>query len=199
MPGRSGTVVRVAGESGKAWSRADEVRLLVPVVALAVAIVAAIAEPAPLGCLVLVPIPVVPFAWAFVPGVPLPLLTLAVVAPVVAAQRSGDLEPLLFEVSLLAFVVARWSGSLRTAVALGIVAAAAPVATGVIQDPAEVSVGVWLLGIAFPWVIALAVTRQAHLAAQLEARGGSSPSRRWPSGAGSPASSTTWPGTPWPR
>jgi hypothetical protein len=36
-------------------------------------------------------------------------LFVGVIVPVVIAQRSGQLEPLMFEASLLAFVVGRWS------------------------------------------------------------------------------------------
>jgi signal transduction histidine kinase len=43
------------------------------------------------------------------------------------------------------------------------------VVVGVVQDPSEVSVGVWIVGIAFPWIIARAVARQIELAAQLDA------------------------------
>jgi signal transduction histidine kinase len=48
------------------------------------------------------------------------VVSVAVVVPVVVAQRSGSHEPLMFEVSVLAFVVGRWSGSLTMAVALGL-------------------------------------------------------------------------------
>jgi signal transduction histidine kinase len=85
------------------------------------------------------------------------------------AQRSGQLEPLLFEVSVLAFVIGRWAPSLATAVALGLLAVAAPVAAGVIQDPSEISVGIWILGIVFPWIIGRAAARQAQLTAELDA------------------------------
>jgi signal transduction histidine kinase len=156
--------------SAKAWSEADEVRRLVPIVALAVAIVAVVADPGSAVDVVLAAVPVAALAlWTFVPGVPIWAVSLAVVPPVVAAQRSGHLEPLLFESSLLAFVVARWSPSQPTAVVLGLLAAASPVLVSLIQDPAEVSVGIWILGIAFPWVIARAVARQTELAAQLDA------------------------------
>jgi signal transduction histidine kinase len=152
------------------WSRADEVRRLVPIVALVVAIVAMVADPASAGDIVLAAVPVAAFGlWTYVRSVPLPALCLAVLVPVVAAQRSGQFEPLLFECSLLAFVIAYWSASLAAAVALGLLAAAAPVVASVIQDPSEGSVGVWILGIAFPWVIARAVARQGQLADQLEA------------------------------
>jgi hypothetical protein len=64
--------------------------------------------------------------WAYRRDIPLPLVAITVIVPVVAAQRTRQLEPLSFEVSLLAFVTARWSSSLRTAVALGALAAMTP-------------------------------------------------------------------------
>jgi hypothetical protein len=76
-----------------------------------------------------------------------------VAIPVVVAQRSGQLEPLMFDVSLLGFVVGRWSKTLVAAVALGLIAAASPVVVTVIQDPSEINVGVWILGVVFPWTI----------------------------------------------
>jgi signal transduction histidine kinase len=160
----------VAGESGQAWSQADDVRRVVPVFALAVAIVAAVADPSSAADVLLAAVPVAAFAlWTYVPGVPLPAVSFAVVVPVVVAQRSGALEPLLFEVSLLAFVVGRWSKSLTTAASLGLLAGASPVLVSLVQDPAEIGVGIWILGIAFPWVIARAVARQGQLVAQLDA------------------------------
>ena len=79
--------------------------------------------------------PVVAFAvWACTPHVPIAALSLVVVVPVVVAQRSGLLEPLMFELSLLAFVVARWSPSLTVAAALGLLAVAAPIAVSLIQS-----------------------------------------------------------------
>jgi signal transduction histidine kinase len=104
-----------------------------------------------------------------VPSVRLLALSLAVIASVVIAQRFGQLEPLMFEVSLLAFVVARWSESLTAAAALGLLAAATPVVVGLIQDPSEAAGGVWIVGIVFPWVLGRAFVRQAQLAAELDA------------------------------
>jgi signal transduction histidine kinase len=168
--GRRSTVARVIGEAGQAWSQADEVRRLVGISALAVAIVAAVADPGSTGDVILATIPVAALGiWTAVRSVPLAAVSLAVVLPVVVAQRSGGLEPIMFEASLLAFVVGRWSPSPPSAAALGLLAVACPVAVSVIQDPSEISVGIWILGIAFPWVIGRAVARQAQLAAQLEA------------------------------
>jgi signal transduction histidine kinase len=160
----------VALSSGQGWAQADEVRRLVPIFALAVAVVAAVADPSSIVDLILMAIPVAAFAlWTFLPNAPLWMVSLAVVIPVILAQRSGSHEPLMFEASVLAFVVGRWSGSLGMAAALGLVAVASPVAVRLTQSRGNVSVGIWILGIAFPWLIARAVFRQGQLAAQLEA------------------------------
>jgi signal transduction histidine kinase len=167
---RRSTVAGVIGEADQARSRADEGRRLVGIGALAVAIVAAVGDQGSTAETLLATIPVAALSlWGARPSVPLAAVSLAVVVPVVVAQRSGGLEPLTFEASLLAFVVARWSSSLASAAALGLVAVACPVAVSVVQDPSEISVGIWVLGIAFPWVLGRAAARQAQLAAQLEA------------------------------
>jgi signal transduction histidine kinase len=75
----------------------------------------------------------------------------------------------MFEASVLAFVVARWSGSLASAVALGLLAVASPVVVAAIETHGNISIGIWVLGIAFPWVIARAILRQGKLAGELEA------------------------------
>ena len=159
----------VSDKSALAWSEGDEVRGFVPVFALAVAVVAAFADPGSPADLVLAAIPVAAFAvWAFVPATSLLATAVAVVVPVVVAQRGGALEPLMFDVSLLAFVVGRWSRSLLAAAMGGLLAVAAPVVVAVIQDPAAVTVPIWLLGIVFPWFVGRAMARQLELAAQLD-------------------------------
>jgi signal transduction histidine kinase len=161
---------RVSGESVQVWSEGEDVRRLVPVFVLVVAIVAVVADPSSAGDLVLAAIPVAVFAvCAYVPGLALLAVALAVVVPVVVAHRSGQLEPLLFDVSLLAFVVGRWSRSLVMAALLGLLAAASPVVAAMIQDPSEISVGIWILGIVFPWALGRTAARQLQLAAQLDA------------------------------
>jgi signal transduction histidine kinase len=151
-------------------SQSDHMRGLIPLFALAVAVVAATTDPATRADLVLPALAVGAFAvWIFVPRLPLWVLSIGVVVPVVLAQRDGQLEPLLFEVSLLAFVVGRWARSQTEAIALGLLAVAAPVAASVIQDPSEIAVGIWILGVAFPWALGLAAARQSQLAAALDA------------------------------
>jgi signal transduction histidine kinase len=164
------TFAGVFGDSGTTWPQTDEFRRLVPVFALAVAIVAAATDPSSAADLILVALPVAAFGtWAYLPKLPLWVVSLAVVAPAVVAQRDGELEPLLFEVSLLAFVIGRWAASRGETVALGLLALAGPVVASVIQDPSEIAVGIWILGIAFPWVMGRAAARQSQLAAELDA------------------------------
>jgi signal transduction histidine kinase len=153
------------------WTQGDPARAVIPVFALAAAVVAAVSDPPPSpGDLVLAAAaPAALAAWTYRPRVPLTALTLAVIVPVVAAQRTGTLEPLLFEASVLGFVVARWAESLAVAAALGLLAALTPVAAAVVQDPAEVSVGIWIMGIAFPWIVGRAAARREELTAQLDA------------------------------
>ena len=131
----------MASESGRAPSVVDDVLRLVPLFALVVAVVAAVVDPSSSLGLVLAAVPVAALGlWIYAPGVPLSLVSLAVVVSVVVALRSGELEPLVLELSLVAFIVGRWSKSLTAAVALGLLAAAAPVVEGVIQDPSEINV-----------------------------------------------------------
>jgi signal transduction histidine kinase len=151
-------------------SQTDQLRALIPVFALIVAIIAAVTDPSSGADLILVALPVAAFVvWTYVPGVPLLALTLAVVIPVVAAQRSGQLEPLFFEVSLLGFVIGRSAPSPAAAVALGLLAALSPVAASVIQDPSEIAWGIWIIGIAFPWILGRKEAREEDLGAELDA------------------------------
>jgi signal transduction histidine kinase len=162
------TVGHVTAESGQVWFEADAPRRLVPIVALAVALVAAVTQPSTVPDLLLVCLPVLAFTiWAYVPATPLLALSIAVIAPLVVAQRFGELEPIMFEASLLAFVVGRWSPSLKSAVPLGVLAASSPVLVALVQEPAQVAVAIWIMGIAFPWVLSRAFVRQERLADQL--------------------------------
>jgi hypothetical protein len=88
----------VADDSIRKPADADELRLIAPVFALAIAVLAAVTDTSSAGNVVLAAIPVVAFGlWSYRPtAVPLAVLTLAVVVPVVVAQRSGALEPLFF-------------------------------------------------------------------------------------------------------
>jgi signal transduction histidine kinase len=150
--------------------QSDQARRLVPVGALGIAVIAAVGNPSSAADLILAAALVGAFAgWAYVPGVPLSALSLAVLVPVVVAQRSGQLEPLFFEACLLAFVVGGWARSAGAAVALGLLAVASPAAVSLIQDPSEIAVGNWVTGIAFLWVFGRAMARQRQLATELDA------------------------------
>jgi signal transduction histidine kinase len=170
-PPKRTTVGDVSNGLGQAWAETDEVRRLIPPFTLLVGIVAAVTDPSDSALdPILAAIAVGAFAaWAFVPRMPLWALTLAVICPVVVAQRSGQFEPLLFDLSVLGFVIGRWAPSQASAIALGLLAVAAPPVASQLQDPPEIAVGIWILGIAFPWAIGRAAARQSHLARQLNA------------------------------
>ena len=183
----------VAGRAVRGWFEADDLRRVLPFFSLAFALVAAITQPSSPGDIALTAVPVAAWSlWAFVPNVPLAAVSVAIVVPVVVAQRSGELEPVMFNVVLLAFAAARWFPSLATAASLGVLAAATPVFVALVQDPMEVAVGLWVVGIAFIWVVGRAVARQERLVVELEGRDVSWPSRRfWQSAVRSLATSTT--------
>jgi signal transduction histidine kinase len=169
VPEARATVPLVTGGSGQGRVEADALRRLVPVAAAAVALVAILTQPSTVPDLLLALVPVIAFAvWALAPTTPLLTLAISVIVPVVIVQRSGELEPLMFEASLLAFVVGLWSPSLRSAVPLGLLATATPVLAALVQDPPEVAVAIWVMGIAFPWAMSRVVVRQERLSEQLE-------------------------------
>jgi signal transduction histidine kinase len=160
---------RVAAGSGRGWFEADDLRRALPAFSLAFFLVAAITQPSSAGDLLLAAVPIAAFGvWAFAPNVPLAAVAVAVLVPVVVAQRSGELEPAMFNACLLSFAAARWSPSTGAAAALGVVATATPVLVALIQDPAEVAVGIWVVAIVFTWVLGRAVARQERLVLQLE-------------------------------
>jgi signal transduction histidine kinase len=159
----------MAGGSVRAWVEADDLRRVLPFFSLAFGLVAAITQPSSAADLVLTAVPVAAWSlWAFARNVPLAAVSVAIVVPVVVAQRSGELEPVMFNACLLAFAAARWSPSLVAAVSLGVLAAATPVLVAVVQDPMEVAVGIWLVAIVFIWVVGRAVARHDRLVVELE-------------------------------
>jgi len=156
--------------SGESFA-SEQPRALLPAFALAVGVIALVSDPTSSALdFVLVALAVAAWiVWALVPAMPLAALSIAVLVPAVVAQRAGHLEPLLFEVSLLAFVIGRAAQPQAAAVALGLLALLAPLVASVIQDPSEIAAGIWIMGIAFPWVIGRGVAHQAELAMQLHA------------------------------
>jgi signal transduction histidine kinase len=159
----------VAGLSGRGWLEADDLRRVLPLFSLAFALVAAITQPSSTGDLLLAAVPIGAFAlWSFVPNVPLAAVSVVIVVSTVVVQRSGELEPVMFNACLLSFGAARWSQTVGAAASLGLLAAATPVLVALTQDPAEVAVGIWIVAIVFTWVLGRAVARQGRLVLQLE-------------------------------
>ena len=159
----------VARGSVRDWFEADDLRRALPLFSLAFGLVAAITQPSSAADLVLAAVPVAAWSlWAFARNVPLAAVSAAIVVPVVVAQRTGELEPVMFNAALLAFAAARWSRSLAAAVSLGALAAATPVLVALVQDPMEIAVGIWVVAIAFIWVVGRAVARQERLVVELE-------------------------------
>jgi signal transduction histidine kinase len=159
----------VTGGSGRGWFQADDLRRVLPFFSLAFALVAAITQPSSAVNLALTAVPVAAWSlWAFGRNVPLAAVSLAIIVPAVVAQRSGQLEPVMFNASLLSFAAARWSPSLAAAASLGLLAAATPVLVALVQDPMEVATGIWVAAIVFIWVVGRAVARQERLVVELE-------------------------------
>jgi signal transduction histidine kinase len=159
----------VAGGSSRRWFAADDLRRVLPFFSLAFGLVAAITQPSSAADIALTAVPVAAWSlWAFARNVPLAAVSVAIVVPVVVAQRSGQLEPVMFNAVLLAFAAARWSRSFGAAASIGVLAAATPVLVALVQDPMEVAVGIWVVAILFIWVVGRAVARQERLVVELE-------------------------------
>jgi signal transduction histidine kinase len=159
----------VAGASVRGWFEADDLRRLLPFFSLAFTLVAVTTQPSSSTDLALAAVPVAAWSlWAFVPRVPLAAVSVAIVAPVVVVQRSGELEPVMFNAALLALAAARWERPLGTAVSLAALAVATPVLVALVQDPMELAVGIWIGAVVFSWFAGRAVARQERLVAELE-------------------------------
>lgn len=154
-----------------ARSPPDQVRRGVPLVAIVVAVVAAITDPAGWPGLVLLGMAAAIFLlWERRPSLPAPLLALGVLAPVALAQLSGRLEPAMFLVSLLAIAVAGWEESSWRAGLVCLVAVASPAVIAAVQPAGNrLAWEIWAVGIAFPAVIGRGVHRQERLTGELEA------------------------------
>ncbi len=159
----------MVGGSVRDWFETDELRRVLPFFSLAFGLVAALTQPSSAADLALTAVPVAAWSlWAFARNVPLAAVSVAIVVPVVAAQRTGELEPVMFNAVLLGFAAARWTPSLPAAVSLGGLAAATPVLVALAQDPMEIAVGIWVVAIIFIWVVGRAVARQERLVVELE-------------------------------
>lgn len=150
---------------------ARAVRVGVAAVAAAAGVLAQVSDPGTVAGAALVAVAVAALlGWAWRPRSPTVVLSIAVLVPVVLATRSGQLEPALFLVSVLAWVVAWFERSTARAVAMGGVAAAAPVLVALLVPTDEgFSWWSWVLGIVLPWLVGRLVRRQLELVATLDA------------------------------
>jgi signal transduction histidine kinase len=150
--------------------RPDVLRRSVAFVALAVAAVAAIADSSGWVELVGLAAAVGLFVvWARWPALPTPVLATGVLLTVALAQRSGQLEPAMFLVALVAVIVAARGGS-RAWVPVCLVLVVSPAVIVALQPSSNrMDWKIWVIGIAFSVVIGRGMYRQDRLRDQLEA------------------------------
>lgn len=142
-------------------------RGFVAVLALGIVAFAALTDPAGAGPVALLMLGAGLFAaWAAWPALPVLVLAVGVLACVVAAKVSGELDGGLFLVSLLAIVAAGWERSRWRVVVVEAAALVTPVLIELLR-PGDVDVGVWVIGIAFPGIMSWLFRRQEELTAQL--------------------------------
>jgi signal transduction histidine kinase len=145
--------------------------LSVAVLALLTPVIAIVTQPGTAGENVVALAGAVPLVvWARWPRLP----TLAVVVLVGTAELfalgSGELEPLLFLVSLAAVLVGAREPSAVAAIAGGMLAVATPVVVELVHH-VEIFVGIWIMGILLPLWLGRADKVQVELGSQLtEAR-----------------------------
>jgi signal transduction histidine kinase len=147
---------------------ADAWRWGVPVLAGVVALFALVTNPGTLAENLAAGAAVVPFVlWGWRPQA-MPTLVLVVVAASVqlAAQRSGDLEPLLFLVAIAAAIVGSWEPSRWATVVAGTLAAATPFVVELVVDD-DILYGVWTMGVLLLLLLGRVSRWQIRLAAEL--------------------------------
>lgn len=150
--------------------RPDFVHRLVSPVALAVAVVAAVTDPAgwvrPMVLAVAVATFLVWQRWAL----PVPALAVGVLVPVAVAQLTGRLEPSLFLVALVAVVAARWEDSRWRMGVICVALIASPAVIFTLQPPGNrIAWGVWVIGVAFSVVLGWGMHLQERLSRELDA------------------------------
>ncbi len=166
-----GVIRDIATAAGaQAPRRPDMVHRLVSPVALAVAVVAAVTDPAGWVRPLILAVPVVTFLawqrWAL----PVPALAAGVLVPVVVAQLTGRLEPSLFLVALVAVVAARWEYSRWQLAAICVALVASPVVIFALQPSGNrIAWGMWVIGIAFSVVLGWGMHLQDRLGRELDA------------------------------
>ncbi|MDF2733351.1 MAG: integral rane sensor signal transduction histidine kinase [Desertimonas sp.] len=167
----TGTVGRVA-EDVAVPHAADAWRWGVPVLATLVALFALVSNPGTPTENLVAGAAVVPFVlWAWRPPmVPTLALVVIVAAAQFAAQRSGDLEPLLFLVAIASAIVGSWEPSRWAAVVAATLAAATPFVVEVVVDD-DIVYGLWTVGVLLLLLLGRVSRWQLRLAAELaEAR-----------------------------
>jgi signal transduction histidine kinase len=150
--------------------RPDVLRRSVPFVAVAVATVAAGTDSSGwvelVGLVVALGLFVVWARWLVLPT---PALAAGVLLAVAWSQRSGQLEPAMFLVALVAVIVAARDGS-RTWVGVCLVLVASPAVIVALQPSSNrINWKIWVIGIAFSVVIGRGMYRQGRLRDQLDA------------------------------
>ncbi|MEJ7774731.1 MAG: histidine kinase [Nocardioidaceae bacterium] len=157
-----------ATEAELAPRSADITSAFVPFLAVAVVVVSVASAPAgwPYAIPLIVPVALF-FVWTRrdIPALP---LTLAVVAAVALSQLSGELEPALFLLSLLALVITGWTELGPGSVTSVVLVLAAPPALSILWPDSQIAWGIWIGGIAFPAFMGWAFHRQEALSADLE-------------------------------
>jgi signal transduction histidine kinase len=151
---------------------ADALRRAVPLLAVMTVLGAGLSDPGTSVERVISVVAAVPFfVWAWRPHRMPPVALVALVgACELLALRSGELEPLLFLMSIAAVVLATFEDSTRMLVLGTALAVATPVLAELVAED-EILYGVWVMGIALPLLLGRVSRWQVQTAAELaEAR-----------------------------
>lgn len=148
------------------WTAA---RVLIPVAATVVVILAIVADPSTWWRMALLAVPVLGYAAWYRWRIPTVALAVVVIGVVCVAQWTGALELSLFLVSLLALAAGGWERSPVCAWLIVIAAVATPPVLAAVQLGAALSWPNWMVGIAFPAVLGWTVRRQEQLTVELAA------------------------------
>lgn len=166
-----GVIRDIAAAVGSGTRRhPDIVHRLVSPVALAVAVVAAVIDPAGWVQTIVLGVAVATFAVWQRWGLPAPALAVGVLLPVVVAQLTGRLEPSLFLVALAAVVVARWEDSRWLMGVICVALIASPAVIVALQPSGNrIAWGIWVIGIGFSAVLGRGMHLQERLGRELDA------------------------------
>jgi signal transduction histidine kinase len=151
---------------------ADALRRAVPLLAVMTVLGAGLSDPGTPSERVISIVATVPFfVWAWRPRWMPPVALIAVVGVCeLLALRSGELEPLLFLMSIATVVLATFEGSTRMLVVGTVLAVATPVLAELVAED-EILYGVWVMGIVLPLLLGRVSRWQVQTAAELaEAR-----------------------------